>query len=311
MKISHTLFILVVVVSLLSSTLLQNSAFAQMESLKITGYQYPEIDGVFNVNLTVEGSPRAAPGGIFNVQITIYEKDKPTWLMDQEVTKLYLGTNKLTIDLKDAIKPYKPNVHYILEVQHVAIISTFEFVPVDKSSGVSPPTIETKPAASSPEQLIRENEELKKQLQDKDDSICGEGTVMKDGKCVAAETGGGCLIATATFGSELSPQVQQLRELRDNYLMKTESGSSFMTGFNQFYYSFSPTIADLERQSPIFKEAVKLAITPLVTSLSILNYVDMNSEANVLGYGIGLILLNLGMYIVTPVGIGIVIARKF
>src|SRR3990172_10377659 len=36
---------------------------------------------------------------------------------------------------------------------------------------------------------------------------------------------GGCLIATATFGTELAPQVQQLRELRDNYLMKTESGT--------------------------------------------------------------------------------------
>jgi len=50
---------------------------------------------------------------------------------------------------------------------------------------------------------------------------------------------GGCLIATATFGSELAPQVQQLRELRDNTILQTESGVSFMTGFNQFYYSFS------------------------------------------------------------------------
>ena len=41
--------------------------------------------------------------------------------------------------------------------------------------------------------------------------------------------GGGCLIATATFGSELSSQVQQLRELRDNSLLQTESGQSFMS----------------------------------------------------------------------------------
>ena len=122
---------------------------------------------------------------------------------------------------------------------------------------------------------------------------------------------GGCLIATATFGTELAPQVQQLRELRDNTLLQTKSGSDFMSGFNQFYYSFSPTVADWERQNPLFKEAVKIGITPLLTSLSILNYVDMDSEEEVLGYGISLILLNIGMYIVAPVGIGLLVSRKY
>ena len=56
--------------------------------------------------------------------------------------------------------------------------------------------------------------------------------------------GGGCLIATAAFGSEMAPQVQFLREIRDNKVLQTESGSAFMTGFNQFYYSFSPAVAD-------------------------------------------------------------------
>jgi len=114
------------------------------------------------------------------------------------------------------------------------------------------------------------------------------------------DEGGGCLIATATFGSELAPQVQQLRELRDNKLLQTESGTSFMKSFNDFYYSFSPEIADYERENPVFREAVKLAITPMISSLSILNYVDMDSEAEVLGYGISLIILNLGMYFVAP-----------
>jgi len=114
------------------------------------------------------------------------------------------------------------------------------------------------------------------------------------------EEGGGCLISTATFGSELAPQVQMLREIRDNKLLSTESGSTFMAGFNTLYYSFSPTIADLERQSPIFREVVHIAITPLITSLSILNYIDMDSEAEVLVYGISLIMLNVGMYFVAP-----------
>jgi len=111
---------------------------------------------------------------------------------------------------------------------------------------------------------------------------------------------GGCLIATAAFGSEMAPQVQFLREIRDNTVLQTESGTSFMTGFNQFYYSFSPAIADYERENPAFKEAVKIALTPLLTSLTLLQYVDIDSESEMLGYGISIILLNIGMYFVAP-----------
>jgi len=114
------------------------------------------------------------------------------------------------------------------------------------------------------------------------------------------EEGGGCLIATATFGSELAPQVQQLRELRDNTILSTESGISFMTGFNQLYYLFSPIIADFEREHPVFKEVVKLSITPMLSTLSILNYAEINSEQEMISYGIGIILMNVGMYFVAP-----------
>ena len=131
--------------------------------------------------------------------------------------------------------------------------------------------------------------------------ICGPGTVLKNNVCVAEQqNGGGCLIATAAFGSELAPQVQFLREIRDGTVLQTQSGSAFMTGFNQFYYSFSPTIADYERENIVFKETVKIAITPMLTSLAILNYVDIDSEEEMLGYGIGIILLNIGMYFVAP-----------
>ena len=117
---------------------------------------------------------------------------------------------------------------------------------------------------------------------------------------IGSSDGGGCLIATAAFGSEMAPQVQFLREIRDNTVMNTQSGATFMTGFNQFYYSFSPQIADYERENPVFKEMVKVSLTPLLTSLTLLNYVEIDSEEEMLGYGIGIILLNIGMYFVAP-----------
>jgi peptidyl-prolyl cis-trans isomerase B (cyclophilin B) len=116
----------------------------------------------------------------------------------------------------------------------------------------------------------------------------------------SSEEGGGCLIATATFGTEFAPQVQQLREIRDNTILSTKSGIAFMSGFNQFYYSFSPIIADLERESPIFKEIVKICITPMLSTLFILIFVEINSEAEMLSYGIGIVLMNVGMYFAAP-----------
>ena len=125
-------------------------------------------------------------------------------------------------------------------------------------------------------------------------------SIMENVNTSSEAQGGGCLIATAAFGSEMAPQVQFLRELRDNTVLQTESGTIFMTGFNQFYYSFSPAIADYERENTVFKEAVKITLTPLLTSLALLQYADIDSESEMLGYGIGVILLNIGMYFVAP-----------
>jgi len=122
--------------------------------------------------------------------------------------------------------------------------------------------------------------------------------------------GGGCLIATAAFGSEIAPQVQFLREIRDNTVMSTQSGTAFMTGFNQFYYSFSPYVADYERENPVFKEAVKVTLTPMLTSLTLLNHVNVDTEEEMLGYGIGIILLNIGMYFVAPAAAIIAIKNR-
>jgi peptide/nickel transport system substrate-binding protein len=74
----------------------------------------------------------------------------------------------------------------------------------------------------------------------------------------------GCLIATAAFGSELTPQVQFLREFRDNRILSTASGSSFMNVFNTWYYSFSPQVADYEREQPWLQQMVRVGIYPLI-----------------------------------------------
>jgi len=74
----------------------------------------------------------------------------------------------------------------------------------------------------------------------------------------------GCLIATATYGSELSPEVQFLRSFRDRDVLSTFAGSQFMTVFNRFYYSFSPSVAQSIAENEILRELTKLLLYPLV-----------------------------------------------
>ena len=155
------------------------------------------------------------------------------------------------------------------------------------------------------------SKEIESDLIIENDSMCGKGTIMEDGKCVSidsSEEGGGCLIATATYGSELSPQVQQLRELRDNQLLNTESGTAFMGMFNDVYYSFSPIIADYERENPLFKEVVKIAITPMISSLSLME--NANSESKIISLGLSVIVLNIGMYLGIPAIVVIGIRKR-
>jgi peptide/nickel transport system substrate-binding protein len=81
--------------------------------------------------------------------------------------------------------------------------------------------------------------------------------------------GGPCLIATATYGSELTDEVQFLRNFRDNSILKTKAGSNFMAVFNAWYYSFSPSVAQLIREHPTVRTAAKFTLYPLIGILRI------------------------------------------
>jgi len=78
-----------------------------------------------------------------------------------------------------------------------------------------------------------------------------------------------CFIATATYGSDLSPEVQFLRGFRDHTITATFAGSQFMTVFHQFYYSFSPYIAHSIAGSPEIRAAANLMLYPLIGILHI------------------------------------------
>ena len=213
------------------------------------------------------------------------------------------------------------NGDYEIRAQYGAqkITNTFIYT---GGSGTTPVVVEPEPVVVEPEPVVVEPEPVVVEpepvvVEPEPEVQCGAGTHADANGICQLDTptkptgGGGCLIATAAYGSELAPQVQFLREIRDNTVMSTSAGASFMTGFNQLYYSFSPTIADYERENPMFQEAVRAFITPMVSTLSIMTLADTNSETDVLGLGISVIMLNLGMYIAAPAFIGIKSYKHF
>jgi hypothetical protein len=92
-----------------------------------------------------------------------------------------------------------------------------------------------------PQEIAQQQKEIEETSTPEPENVVMEPAVVE--KPIDNSEGGGCLIATATYGSEMAPQVQLLREIRDTQLMSTDSGVSFMSGFNSLYYSFSPHIA--------------------------------------------------------------------
>ena len=126
---------------------------------------------------------------------------------------------------------------------------------------------------------------------------CGPGTARgADGACEMQAGGGGCLVATAAYGTELAPQVQALREVRDRTVLSTEAGRAFLGAFNAAYYAVSPGIADLQRQNPALKQASAALLAPALWSAGVAGSAEPGSEASVAVHGAAAVLLAAGAY---------------
>jgi M6 family metalloprotease-like protein len=78
-----------------------------------------------------------------------------------------------------------------------------------------------------------------------------------------------CIIATVTFGSEATPEVQLLRSFRDHLVLSTNAGSAFMNAFNLWYYSFSPQIADFIVVHDTVRSPLRVVLYPLLGILEL------------------------------------------
>jgi hypothetical protein len=295
MKLWGKFFLAVLTFSLLSYGI-SGAAYAAVEPLSVTTNKEFYVEGgTITISGFVKNFDASDPQKSMDVSITIWAPNGNLATIAQ-VSPSSDGNYSTTVKAAGMISA---EGDYTVKAKWGAQSNQTVFK-YGGSSGA--PVVEEEVPEPTQTQVVDEEPEVDEEpVMESSQPVCGPGTELKNNVCVAEQQkGGGCLIATAAFGSEMAPQVQFLREIRDNTVLQTQSGSTFMTGFNQFYYSFSPTIADYERENIAFKETVKIAITPMLTSLAILNYVDIDSEEEMLGYGIGIILLNIGMYFIAP-----------
>lgn len=74
---------------------------------------------------------------------------------------------------------------------------------------------------------------------------------------------GGCFIATAAYGSYLDPHVKVLRDFRDTYLLTNSIGKVFV----EFYYTYSPPVAEVIRKHEFLRIVVRIILTPIVYAI--------------------------------------------
>jgi len=129
MKLMKISFIVSLILLTTYGFLVFEDSFAQMESMTIEGLKQPYVNSVFNVNVDVDGVSRSS-GGIFRTVMTLFEKNS-----GQEILAVpdYLksGINTIQINMMRDwnTEPFKEGITYVLQIQHVNIVSQFEFIP--------------------------------------------------------------------------------------------------------------------------------------------------------------------------------------
>ncbi len=88
-----------------------------------------------------------------------------------------------------------------------------------------------------------------------------------DSKLLTVNPRPGCVIATATYGSELAPEVAYMRHVRDGMIGSNKVGQQLVNGWNVFYYLWSPPLAQFVDTHDVVKPIFKVLLLPLVGTI--------------------------------------------
>ena len=80
------------------------------------------------------------------------------------------------------------------------------------------------------------------------------------GNQVTFQTADSCFVATAAFGSIFHPSVKILRDFRDQFMYSSRIGKTLV----KLYYTYSPSLADIIRQSSGLRLVTRILLLPIV-----------------------------------------------
>ncbi|MGB6680099.1 MAG: CFI-box-CTERM domain-containing protein [Candidatus Bathyarchaeia archaeon] len=125
----------------------------------------------------------------------------------------------------------------------------------------------------------------------------------------------GCIIATATYGSSMAPEVIFMRNARDNMIGSTDIGKTLVTGWNAFYYSWSPPIAEMISKNHNLQPIFQSILMPLVATIHVTAFsyntvalIDI-SIASMIGFLVAAFLSTL-FYLILPLSASVLLYRK-
>lgn len=124
-----------------------------------------------------------------------------------------------------------------------------------------------------------------------------------------------CIIATAAYGGTMAPEVVYMRNVRDNMIGSTHVGNILVSGFNTFYYSWSPPVAQWIAGSEGLRTTFRVLLLPISASVhsAELTYTTVSpfnpTMASVTAFLLAAAIA-IGTYIIAPIFAGLTIYRK-
>ncbi len=125
-----------------------------------------------------------------------------------------------------------------------------------------------------------------------------------------------CIIATAAYGSAMAPEVVYMRHVRDNMIGSSQTGRTLVNGWNTFYYSWSPPLAQLIASNDALQSTFRVLLLPLVgiihltASIYTLTATVNTSFAAVIAF-LSAAITSTAIYVVTPLFIILQIRKRF